>query len=151
MFTPDLNPYYGNAQNYMSPELPDFNAQISKGLLSGLFHPGDAFQYAKGQGDYNFPLYLKMLQMTSPQTINGMKFDPLDLGIGSNGHLTDLGKLPNHESFSHEAWASGSPSAQPVAGDWQQTGSGENDWSFRATPAGLMSGQNPFFKYLERL
>ena len=48
----------------------------------------------------------------------------------NTGHLNDVGKLPNHMTYSKESWYAQQPGA-PEAGNWEETS--PNQWAFRAS------------------
>lgn len=54
--------------------------------------------------------------------------------LAANGHLSDIGKLPNHPTFSNESvYAAGNP----TAGRWVSPLSEQGDWRYHNPARGL--------------
>lgn len=91
------------------------SSSLGQGLLSALIQ-AQAQSAIAGQSALS----------QNPWDINRKTVD-YDYGVGSlspnfyskdNGHYSDLGKLPNHQSFSNESFYSQFPKLSPLAGLW---------------------------------
>lgn len=93
-------------------------------------------QYPSIQASNDYDTYRAFLQGAVPD---------------ARGHLDDIGKLPNHMTYSKDSWAAQQPGA-PEAGQWLETSPGQ--WAFHASPwnvsnAGGAQGLKDYFTKVE--
>ena len=67
------------------------------------------------------------------------------------GHLDDIGKLPNHMTYSKDSWYAQQPH-QPTAGEWKSDPAGKS-WAFHASDWNLSNaGGKPALKaYFDKI